>query len=316
MKRVLITGVNGFVGRHLARALGQEDIEVIGCDISADCSATHVPRYLRADLSDSEGLVASVADDLPEVCIHLASRTFVPASWTEPLETINTNITGTLNLLELYRNHGADSKLLIVSSVELYGSPPSDTRIDEDSPHHPESPYGLTKSFADNLSLLYARRYGMHVMTARPSNHIGPGQGPDFVVPSFARQCAKISHRIMKPRMRVGNLAAMRDFTDVRDVVRAYTALIRKGKGGHSYNIASGKLVTIRSVLDSLCRIAGIKPQIEVDPERYRKERPKATIDTARIHADTGWRPAIPLPQTLKDIYDQYDRELADVQPQ
>ena len=307
---VLVTGVNGFVGRHLVRALKLGGYRVIGCDIDQMPAFDDVDEYHCIDIADSDLLTKSFRDDPPEFCIHLASQTFVPASWSDPLTTISTNVGGTLNILELYRGTGVDMKLLVVSSVEIYGTSPPNTQIDENSPHRPESPYALTKSFADNLAILYARRYGMHVMTARPSNHIGPGQSANFVVPSFARQCAHIKHCLTEPTLQVGNLDAERDFTDVRDVVRAYVKLIGGGRQGQPYNIASGKMVSIRSILDHLCQVAKIEPQIVMDPDRYREEQPKATIDTTRIHDETGWSPSIPLKQTLQDIYDSCEREL------
>ena len=307
---VLVTGINGFVGRHLARALQLADFRIIGCDIDQVSADDAVDEYHSIDITDQDLLRESFGDDPPEMCIHLASQTFVPASWNDPATTININVGGTLNILELFRETGTDSKILMVSSVELYGTNPPGTRIDESFPHKPESPYALTKSFADNLALMYAKQYGMHVMTARPSNHIGPGQSANFVVPSFAGQCARIKHRLTEPTLRVGILDAERDFTDVRDVVRAYLKILRNGKGGRSYNIASGKMVSIRCILEHLCRLAKITPEIVVDPDRYREEQPKATIDTTRIRDETGWTPTIPLEQTLQDIYYDCEGEL------
>ena len=192
--------------------------------------------------------------------------------------------------------------MVVASTSQVYGNPSVRTPLNEDAPMMPENPYAVSKMSADLTALLYAKRYAMPVMVARPANHIGPGQSTDFVVPAFASQVAAIAAGKREPVMKVGNLDSEREFTDVRDVAHAYRLLLEKGNPGQAYNIATDHFVKIRYILEKLCELAGAKPRIETDPNLFRPTDTQARLDASRIRNDVGWIPSIALDQTLKDI--------------
>ena len=183
-----------------------------------------------------------VSELAPDACIHLAGIAFVPLGWTDPELVFSVNLLGTINVLEAFRLGAPKARLLIVTSAEIYGRVPGSHAFAEDAPLTPDNLYAVSKMAADLSSLLYARRYGMHVMTARPGNHIGPGQSPRFVTSAFAEQIVKIARKQTEPVLKVGNLECERDFTDVRDVARAYRLIAEGGRAGEAYNISSEKL--------------------------------------------------------------------------
>jgi GDP-4-dehydro-6-deoxy-D-mannose reductase len=213
------------------------------------------------------------------------------------------NLIGTINLLEAFRLHAPAARILVVTSAEIYGREPAPAPIPETAVPQPANPYAVSKLGADSTARLFARRYDMPIITARPGNHIGPGQSASFVASSFAHQLAAIAQHRQESVMHVGNLDSERDFTDVRDVVRAYRMLLQKGVSGHAYNIASGHRTAIRDILDGLCRTAGLQPEIRVDPERWRPADTLPLLDITRIREQVGWMPRISLAQTLDDIY-------------
>ena len=293
--RVLVTGDTGFVGRHAVKALAQAGHDVIPFHIDGR------PGDLRI-VGEVDSRVASAR---PEACLHLGGIAFVPACWEDPALAMNVNVVGTMNLLESFRRHAPSARIVFVSTAQVYGNSSDATPLDEDAPLRPENAYAVSKMAADVQCLLHARRYGMPVMTARPSNHIGPGQSPDFVVSSFVRQVVAIRSGKTAPVMRVGNLESERDFLDVRDIVRGYEALLQSGTGGRAYNLASNRFVSIRWMLDTLCSLAGVSPSIEIDPTLFRPTDTQPRLSTHRITSETGWKPSIPLEQTLRDLLDE-----------
>lgn len=301
--QVLVTGAAGFVGGHAIPELtgaGHEVVAMVMPGQSLDlpgCSAVEA-----AELGDAEGLVELVKRHQPGACLHLAGMAFVPTAWQQPQEAIRVNVIGTLNLLEAFRVHAPQAKFLTVTSAQLYGHAVRDHAITEDEPAIADSIYSVSKWASDNCTLLYAKRYGMTAMTARPCNHIGPGQSESFVVSSFARQMIDIAKGQRAPLMKVGNLESEREFTDVRDVARAYRLLLEKGQSGLAYNISSGRLMKIQRVFDLLRDLTGAIPQVEIDPDLYRPTDTQPVIDTSRIREHTGWEPEIKIEQTLKDI--------------
>jgi GDP-4-dehydro-6-deoxy-D-mannose reductase len=254
------------------------------------------------DIGDEKALAEAVGHIRPDGCVHLAGIAFVPKGWTHPNLVQSVNVIGTVNLLEAFRKAAPKARVLVVSTSQVYGNQPRGAPMDEDAPLAPESPYAVSKMAADLMTLLYARRYGMHTMTARPSNHIGPGQSSDFVVPAFAAQVAAIAAGRSEPLMRVGNLESEREFTDVRDVAFAYRLLVEKGRGGFAYNIATDRFVKIGYILDTLCTFAGVKPKLETDPKLFRPTDAPPHLSTRRLIADTGWEPRVTLEQTLQDV--------------
>lgn len=299
--RVLVTGAGGFVGRHVTSELAAAGHEPLALDLEIPRSVPPEQAF-AADLRDASALAGLVRRLRPDACVHLGGIAFVPTGWTEPDLVFAVNAGGTLNLLEAFRREAPSARVLVVTSAEVYGRAPSPVPLTEEAPLRPDNMYAVSKMAADLSSLLYARRYGMHVMTARPENHIGPGQSGRFVAPSFAAQLLAMAEGRAEPVIRVGNLEVERDFTDVRDVARAYRLLLEGGRAGSPYNVASGRFVRIRAILDKLCELAGAHPQVETDPQRYRPADNPPRIATGRIRDDVGWQPLIPLPETLSDI--------------
>jgi GDP-4-dehydro-6-deoxy-D-mannose reductase len=295
--KVLITGSRGFAARHLAVELLQAGHEVIKSDVeyAEDC--------YYCDLRDEDSLRKLVRSTQPDACVHLGGIAYVPMGWKDPELVYSVNLMGTLNLLEGFRHERPEARLLVVSSSLIYKNADSDKELDEEAYMYPPDIYAISKISADLTALGYAQRYGMPIMTARPINHTGPGQSDSFVTSAFATQLKQIKAGAVPPVMRVGNLDSRRDFLDVRDVVRAYRLLIEAGQGGEPYNIASGRLIPIRSVLEKLCDIAGVHPEIEVAPQLYRPTDSSPRMNVSKIRAATGWQPQIPLEQTLLDLY-------------
>ena len=301
--KTLITGCNGFVGRHAVAALQQAGHVVMGCDVI--CPAASPIPCLTMDVRHLDSIVHVLSETRPDAILHLGGIAFVPLGWTEPQLVFSVNTIGTLNLLDAVRQHAPATRVLVVTSAEVYGSHPAPTPLTEDAPYRPDNIYGVAKAAADHASLLYAAHHHLHVMVARPSNHIGAGQSKDFVSSSFADQLAGIAAGA-PPLMRVGNLDQRRDFTDVRDVVRAYTRLLEKGQAGQAYNIASGHMIPVRDIFDNLCDIANVHPDIEVSPSLFRPNESRPSYDTSRIQNHIAWKPEIPLRQTLEAIYEDF----------
>lgn len=300
--RVLVTGAGGFVGRHVVRELAQAGHTPLAFDLA---HAPDLPpdSQIIGDLRDPDSVRDAVRKLQPEACIHLGGIAFVPMGWTDPNLVFSVNLLGTVNVLDAFRQHHANARILAVTSAEIYGKTlEREAPLTEDSPIVPSNPYGVSKLAADLSAQLYARRYAMPVMTARPTNHMGPGQAMDFVTSSFAEQLVRIQRGEVEPVLKVGNLDSERDFVDGRDVARAYRLLIEKGRAGQAYNIASGKPITIRSILEGLCRLANLQPRIEVDPARFRPTDRPPHIDSGKIRRDVGWQAEIPLSTTLRDV--------------
>jgi GDP-4-dehydro-6-deoxy-D-mannose reductase len=311
IRRLLITGATGFVGTHL-RALLTSIRPVWDIAGTMLHNPSTDPRIVPCDLQDATAIAALVARTTPDAVIHLAGQSNVPASFEDPEATLANNILGTLHLLDACRAHVPDTRLLVVSSNEVYGPvPEAEQPIGEDRPLRPGNPYAVSKAAQEMLALQYAQSYGLDVIVARPFNHIGPGQTDRFVVSAFARQVAEVE-RGVRDVVSVGNLDVARDFTDARDVCRAYIALVERGARGGVYNIGQGAAITVGDLLDLLCRLAHVDVTVERDPARMRpSDVPVMRADTSRLRAATGWQPEIPLEETLRETLDWWRRELA-----
>ncbi len=299
--RILITGVTGFAGRHLVAELGAHGHQAYGFDLGTAPADMALSGYSAGNILDPAAVRAAITRHSPDACVHLAGYAFVPAGKSAPLSMLDVNLMGTVCVLEAFREMRPSAPLLMISSAHVYGSRPRPAAIRETDPLDPDSFYAVAKAGADVTARLYATQFGMPVVVARPYNHIGPGQSPLFVVPSFARQVKAIAAGA-EPVIRVGNLESRRDFTDVRDIARAYRLLLERGQPGQAYNIASSRTVKISDILQRLCQLARIEPTIERDPARYRPDTLAPELDTGRILADTAWTPIIPLEQTLRDV--------------
>jgi len=305
--RIFITGATGFSGSHLVKNLVEAGHKIFSLVHEA---TSHQPlrqdenvTLIPGDLLDQVSLTEAVAQSKPDVVYHLAGQAYPARSWLLPGLTLAVNSVGTANLLQAVVAYGRP-RVLIVTSAEIYGEiQPEDLPITEQTLPAPNHPYGVSKWAAGLLIPLYWERYQLPVVEARPFNHIGPHQALGFVVPDFASQLAEIQAGQRPNRMMVGNLEAMRDFTDVRDVVRAYELLLEKGEPGETYLICSGQPVKIESVLQKLIDIADIEVVVEHDPERMRpSDTPCLYGSYAKLEAQTGWRPRFSLEESLRDV--------------
>jgi GDP-4-dehydro-6-deoxy-D-mannose reductase len=286
--RALVTGGAGFVGQWL-----QEHLRDCGDDVAAP----------DVDITDAPALAATVREASPDAIYHLAAVTNVGESWDAPQQTFQVNAVGTLNLLEAARALPGGPTVLLVCSAEVYGQVgPDDLPLTEVSPLRPVSPYAASKVAAEFLGLQAFLAHGLPVIRVRAFNHIGPGQAPTFVVSSLARQIAEAAMQ-GGGAVKVGNLAPQRDFTDVRDVVRAYRLLVEHGVAGEVYNVCSGEAVAVEEVARHLLALAGTDVRLEVDPARVRAvEVPILRGDPARLVAATGWTRHHALDDTLNDV--------------
>jgi len=248
----------------------------------------------------------------PDAVVHLAAVSFVPAGEADPRQAVRVNVEGTVALLRAIDAQAQGARLLLVGSSDAYGLVSAeDLPVDETVPLRPMTVYGATKASAEVLALQWARRHRRDVVVARPFNHTGPGQSPDFVVAAFGRQLARIAAGLQEPIIRVGDLAPVRDVSDVRDVARGYLALLERGASGETYNLCSGRGVAIREILDGLIAAAGVDVRIESDPALVRPvEVPRIVGSFARAAEVCGWRPSIPLVTTLTDVLDDWHRRM------
>jgi GDP-4-dehydro-6-deoxy-D-mannose reductase len=311
--RVLITGIAGFAGSHLADyLLAQNDpaLELVGVSQSG---GENVPtdariRFVVGDLSDPRFTSDLLAQVSPERIYHLAAQAFVPVSWQDPWATLENNIRAQTNLLHAAAQQKSNARLLIVGSNEEYGRVTSaDLPIDEDTPLRPDSPYGVSKITQDFLGLQYFLSHQLQVVRVRPFNHIGPRQNDRFVTASFAKQIAEIEAGKRAPKLRVGNLDARRDFTDVRDMMRGYVMALERGNAGDVYNIGSGIPRAIREIVEVYQSLARVPFEVEYDPDRMRpSDTPISYCDATKFKRATGWEPQFSFEETLRAILDDW----------
>lgn len=310
--KYLITGITGFAGSHLAEyLLSRADGEVHGTLRwrSRMDNVVHLEGKVQfhvCDIRDAVAMNELIARVRPERIYHLAAQSFVPMSWTAPGETLTTNIIGQTNLFEAVRQVGCRSRIQIACSSEEYGLVlPEETPIKETNPLRPLSPYGVSKVAQDLMGYQYHQSYGLHIVRTRGFNHTGPRRGDVFVTSNFARQIARIEKGITPPVIHVGNLEAVRDFTDVRDMVVAYYLALERGTPGDVYNVATGKGYRIREMLDMLLGMSNAKIKVEPDPARMRPSDVELLLgDATKLRQATGWEPKYRFEQTLSDLLD------------
>ncbi len=305
--RVLITGAGGFVGNHLAAHLSQAvaNVQLFGATLlKSETIHPAISDNRLIDLKDYAQVRDLLADCRPDAVYHLAAQAFVPRSFEAPWETLENNILSQLNITRACLELNLRPRILIVSSAEIYGQVSADQLpLDENCAIRPTNPYSVSKVAQDMLGLQYHLSHGLPIMRARPFNHIGPGQNGRFVAPAFAMQIANIEEGRRRAVIKVGNLTAKRDFTDVRDIARAYRLIIEKGRPGEAYNVASGMAYSIRRLLDILLGLSEIDIEVQVDPARLRPvDVPEIRGDSAKLRRDTGWQPSLTFEETLKDV--------------
>lgn len=313
--RVLITGITGFAGSHLAEYILAEfpDTEIFG--IMRWRSRTEniedilgKVKLLECDLRDTSSVKECLRQAAPDRIFHLAAQSFVPTSWNAPGESLSTNILGQLNLFEACRELKLDPVIQLACSSEEYGLvKPDEVPIKETNPLRPLSPYAVSKVGQDYLGYQYFMSYGLKAIRTRGFNHEGPRRGPVFVCSDFAKQLAEIEKGRREPVIWVGNVEARRDFTDVRDMVRAYWLATEKCEPGEVYNICTGVDYAISEVLDMLKEMGTVKFEVRVDQKRLRpSDVPLLLGDNSKFRQATGWEPRISFPQTLKDTLDHW----------
>ena len=302
--KAFVTGASGFVGRHLVAHLRDCGDEVVPTDRSDG----------GPDLLDADGFATLFAEVRPDVVYHLAGQADVAASWLSPIETMRVNVEGTHNILEVARTFGV-AKVLTVSSADIYGVvAPEELPIVESAPLRPVSPYAASKAAADLVALQAHLGHGQDVVRARAFNHLGPGQSKSFVGAGFAARIVA-AERSGDDELQTGDLTPRRDFTDVRDVVRAYRLLATEGRPGVAYNICSGTSVSIGELAGLLLGLTDARMHLVEDPDLLRPvELPELRGDASLLRRHTGWAPSISLDETLSDVLEDWRLRLTEAQ--
>ncbi len=311
--KVLITGITGFAGSHLAENLLARGDEVYGTMRwrSRLDNIIHIKdklNLIETDIRDAYSMEKAIKAAEPDVVFHLAAQSFVHSSFHAPQETLSTNIIGTVNLLEAIRASSTDPVVQIAGSSEEYGLVhPNETPVKETNPLRPLSPYGVSKVAEDRIAYQYHKSYGLKTVITRAFNHEGPRRGDVFSTSNFAKQIAEIEKGLKEPVMHVGNLEASRDFTDVRDVVRAYVLAVEKCDYGETYNICSGKAWKISDMLNLLLSMTKERIEVRQDPARMRPSDVQILLgDCTKFRQKTGWAPQIHFEKTMKDLLDYW----------
>lgn len=299
--RILITGGTGFVGAHLVRFLKSRDSQISVLASGSRFVAEPGVRYHEVDIRDAERVRSVVREVNPDQIYHLAGITAVDVSRRYPRLTYEVNVFGAQNLFDAAMQLPAPPRILNISTSQVYA--PASGILTENSPLRPDNPYAASKAMAEMLAPQYAEGATGGIITARPFNHSGCGQPPTFVLPSIAKQFAEIELGLRTPKLNLGNIAIARDFTDVRDVVRAYCMLLERGKTSEAYNVCSGTSIVLSDIIGMFQTISGIDITIEIDPNKVRaKEVAEIYGDPGKLQAKTGWDRQIPFEKTVEDM--------------
>lgn len=314
MKKVLITGITGFAGSFLSEHLSSfDDLKLFGTYLS-ESSTENISsikdklELVKIDLTDSDRVNELITSIKPDQIYHLAALPSPADSHQNPVKYIHNNVDVQLNILESIKSNDLlDTRTLIVSSAEIYGAVSSDQLpISENTQFRPNSPYSVSKATQDLLGLQYFLSYNLPIIRVRPFNHIGPRQSPAFVVSAFAKQIAEIEKNEVDPVIYVGNLDAKRDFTDVRDIVKAYRIAMENGKTGEVYNVGRGESFSIKSILDKLISLSSVEMRVEEDPSRLRPSDVPDLVSNSTKIKELGWDVTIDLEDTLQNTLDYW----------
>ena len=310
--KALVIGGGGFVGPYLVRHLTDD----LGYEVTVTKTAKETLTMDNAtvrnlDILDMEQIRTLLEEEKADYLFHLAAQSSVAYSWKNPTLTVDVNIKGCINLLEAIRLVDKKPRVLLIGSGEEYGHIKKDEcPIIEDNVVRPGNIYAATKSCQNMLGRIYSDAYNLDIMMVRAFNHIGPNQTPMFVVADFCKQVADIEKGKQEPVINVGNLSAKRDFTDVRDVVKAYAKLVAGGKRGETYNVGTGHAVAIQDILNKIISMSDKDIEVKVDPGKLRPvDVPIIEPDISKIKREVGWEPLIPLEQTLRETLERWRKE-------
>jgi len=318
MKKALITGITGFVGSHLAEYLVATGREVSGTSYKGDSSGNldsikNKISVWPCAIQNLEELYLIVKEMSPDEIYHLAGMAFVVDAWQNPRDAFEVNALGTMNLYDAVIRSRLNPWILSILSADVYGTTKEEEMpLTEDRLFKPINPYGLSKATADLIGYYYFYAYNLPIIRVRPFNHIGPRQSPKFVCSDFAWQIARIEEKLQEPVIEVGNLESKRDFTDVRDMVKAYAMLIEKGRAGEAYHASSEQAVSIDTILKMLLELAKVPIEIRTNPAKMRRsDAPVQKGDCSKLKRETGWAPTIPLRKTLEDLLNYWRHQIA-----
>lgn len=303
--KALVIGASGFVGYYLINELLSQKYDV---------TATKLPnekldvtcKFIDLDITSYTSIIQCLVEEKPNIIFHLAAQSSVAQSWNKPQLTININVIGTLNILEAVKKVNKDIKILLIGSSEEYGKVDYSKPVDEDVPLNPQNIYAISKMTCEQLARVYCDAYAMNIIMTRSFNHIGPRQLPQFVVADFCYQTANIEKEKQNPKIKVGNLNSYRDFTDVRDVVKAYVLLSKYGISRNVYNVGSGKSIKIMDILNLILKKSTKKIVIEVDQNKFRPiDTPRIDVNNSKL-INLGWKKTISLEQSIDDMLNYF----------
>lgn len=304
-KSVLIFGASGFVGSYLADEFHKNGYTIYGSDLANSKSVPEYVRFFDADLLDNAGIEEIILNIKPSCIVNLAAISSVGLSWKKPQKTVAVNVEGTLNILEAARKCEPMPKILLVGSSEEYAE--SDKPLNENSTLNANNPYGISKLMQEQFSEIYRSKYGMKIYHVRAFNHTGVGQSESFVIPSWCRQAADIVKSGRGGTIRVGNLAVKRDFSDVRDIVRAYRMVIESDDCGVVYNVGSGNAAALSKILEYIISLTELDIKAEVEPSFIRpSDNPFICCDNSLIRHKLGWKPNFDIFMTVKEMLDYF----------
>jgi len=316
--RVLITGIAGFVGSHLAEYALKKNAEIFGTILPNEplSNIAHIKNQLtlfKCDITDAKKLELAVKKSKPDFVFHLAAQSNVSLSWKIPQKTMEVNVIGSINLLESLRRYAPNARVLLASSREVYGKvKKSDLPIKEKQPAKPANPYGISKLAMEFLGMQYYYKYGLEAIIMRSFNLTGPRRPASFACSDWAKQLAEIELGLKEPKIEIGVVTALRDFTDVRDAVRAYWLAIQKCNPAEPYNLCSGKALKMKKVLEMILALSDRDIKVVRDEKKVVKiDVPYAVGSNAKLRKVTGWKPKIKFKQTLKDLVNYWKKQLS-----
>jgi len=315
MKKALIIGAGGFVGDYLINHLHDEcGYEVIATKLPSEKIENKNAKVTNLNILEKEQIVALLFRERPDYIFHLAAQSSVSVAWNNPQLTIDINIKGAVNVMDAIRELFYKPRIVIIGSGEEYGHiRPGETPIPEDNRLNPGNIYAATKACQNMIGSIYSAAYDMEVVLVRAFNHIGPKQSPIFVVSDFCKQVAEIEKGLREPVMYTGNLSAKRDFTDVRDVVRAYALLASHGVKGETYNVGRGHAYEIREILNKIIALSNVKIEVKTDPAKIRPvDVPIIEADITKLSQATGWSPVISIDDTLEEVLNFWRTKLSE----